>query len=386
MKCITNKRGNEKYKEPRKVKRILKKRKATINEDDDSCVNSSAADKEESVGDDDLTKFKARREALNALIQFSTADILKKFPEYAKKDCPAFGKECLGCHKTGHFQAVGTQGSNSTPKPETAGSITIRSITPDDMVELGVSPASSNSTILILVLPDSGASIDAIPAAIFWSHFKHISLIDGGPNAVTATRAAISSLGHFPATLSWSSGSSLPLATTIHVLHDLQHPVLSKASQKLFGMLPAHYPHSCVLAAVMPPPLPASAPIDDAISTLRVLMAECPLIFDGVFRPMRGPPCHFQLKEGTVPSAIRGSRLIAVPLMPRVKQELDSLEDQGIVSKVPEPTLWVQSLLSQRTMAESAFAATLRRSTSASSGSPLIPRLRSRRSGSSRRG
>ena len=140
---------------------------------------------------------------------------------HAKEDCPAFGKECLGYHKTGHFQAVCTQGSNSTPKPETAGSITIHSITPDDMVELGVSPVTSDSTIFIRVLPDSGASIDAIPAAIFWSHFKHISLIDGGPNAVTATRAAISSLGHFPATLSWSSGSSLPMATTIHVLRDL---------------------------------------------------------------------------------------------------------------------------------------------------------------------
>ena len=140
---------------------------------------------------------------------------------HAKEDCPAFGKECIGCHKTGHFQAVCTQGRSSTPKPETAGSRTIHSITPDDMVELGVSPATSDSTVFIRVLPDSGASIDAIPAAIFWSHFKHIPLFEGGPNAVTATGAAISSLGHFPATLSWSSGSSLPMATTIHVLRDL---------------------------------------------------------------------------------------------------------------------------------------------------------------------
>jgi hypothetical protein len=31
--------------------------------------------------------------------------------------------------------------------------------------------------------------------------------------------------------------------------------------------------------------------------------------------------------------------------MPRVKQELDSLEDQGIISKVPEPTLWVHPIV-----------------------------------------
>jgi hypothetical protein len=254
------------------------------------------------------------------------------------------------------------------------------------MVELGVVPASSNSTIFIRVLPDSGASIDAIPAAKFWSHFKHVQLIDGGPNAVTATGAAISSLGHFPASLSWSSGSSLPVATTIHVLRDLQQPVLSKASQKQFGMLPAQYPHSCVLAAVMPPPLPASTQIDDVMATLHVLMAECPLIFDGVCRPMRGPPCHFQLNEGAVPSAIRGSRPIAVPLMPRVKQELDSLEEASSARCLSRRCGSTQSSMSQRTMVGSAYAATLRRSTAASSGPPLIPRLRSRRSGPSRRG
>ncbi|EFX65726.1 hypothetical protein DAPPUDRAFT_264306 [Daphnia pulex] len=70
-----------------------------------------------------------------------------------------------------------------------------------------------------------------------------------------------------------------------------------------------------------------------------------PALLDGVCRPMHGPPCHFQLKEGAVLSAIRRSRPIAVPLMPRVKQELDSLEDQGIISKVPESTLWVHPIV-----------------------------------------
>jgi hypothetical protein len=157
----------------------------------------------------------------------------------------AFCKECQGCHKKGHFQAVCTQGHSSTSKPETAGSITIQSIVPYDMVQLGVSPASSNPTIFIRVFPDSRASIDAIPAAMFSSHFKQVPLANGGPNAVTATKTAISSLGHFPATLSWSSGSLYPVTTTIHVLRDLQQPELSKASQNQFDMLPAFLCASC---------------------------------------------------------------------------------------------------------------------------------------------
>lgn len=58
-----------------------------------------------------------------------------------------------------------------------------------------VSPACNSPTVFIRVLPDSGASIDAIPATMIWNHFKHVPLVDGGPHAVTATGSAISSMG-----------------------------------------------------------------------------------------------------------------------------------------------------------------------------------------------
>jgi hypothetical protein len=140
--------------------------------------------------------------------------------------------------------------------------------------------------------------------------------------------------------LVWASSSSGPVATSIHVLQDLQQPVVSKETQKKLGMLPAQYPHSCVLASIpssesSAPDYPESPVIQ---STLIGLMSEVPSIFDGVCRPMRGAPCHFQLKDDAVPSSIRGSRPISVPLMPKVKRELDSLEKQNVIAKVTEPT------------------------------------------------
>jgi len=75
------------------------------------------------------------------------------------------------------------------------------------------------------------------------------------------------------------------------------------------------------------------------------LMAEYPSIFDGICRPMRGPPCRFTLKEGAVPSAVWVSRPVAVPLMQKLKLELDSLEEQKIISKVTEPTVWVHPIV-----------------------------------------
>ena len=60
---------------------------------------------------------------------------------------------------------------------------------------------------------------------------------------------------------------------------------------------------------------------------------------------LAGPPCHFELKEGATPVAMRGSRPVSVPLMPRLKEELDSLLEQGVIRKVDSPTAWVHPIV-----------------------------------------
>ena len=60
---------------------------------------------------------------------------------------------------------------------------------------------------------------------------------------------------------------------------------------------------------------------------------------------MTGPVCHFKLKEGATPFALRGSRPVAVPLLPLLRTELDLLEAQDIIRKVVEPTEWVHQIV-----------------------------------------
>ena len=60
---------------------------------------------------------------------------------------------------------------------------------------------------------------------------------------------------------------------------------------------------------------------------------------------MNGPLCRFELVEGATPVAMRGSRPVAEPLKPRLKIELDSLEQQGIIRKVIAPTAWVHPIV-----------------------------------------
>ena len=261
-----------------------------------------------------------------------------------KEACPAFGKECNSCHKTGHFQSVCARGSGSREKTETAGSISINSISADDMVQVSISPVGGSSTVVLSALPDSGASIDGIPAGMYWDRFKNTPLSNGTVKVVTATGSPITSVGNFRASILWHDGHGAPVPTVFHVLQDLQQPVISKGTQKKLGMLHAEYPHPCLVATVSPPSVP---PVQPSVqqSKLSELMAEYPSIFDGICRPMRGPPCRFTVKEGAVPSAVRGSRPVAVPLMQKLKLELDSLEDQMIISKVTEPTVWVHPIV-----------------------------------------
>jgi hypothetical protein len=60
----------------------------------------------------------------------------------------------------------------------------------------------------------------------------------------------------------------------------------------------------------------------------KMLTAEFPHIFDGVCHLVMCPECHFMLKEGPVPAAFRRSLPVSEPLLPRLKKELDLLEEK----------------------------------------------------------
>ena len=49
---------------------------------------------------------------------------------------------------------------------------------------------------------------------------------------------------------------------------------------------------------------------------------------------------HIRLKENPVPYAITTPRRVALPLLPKVKEKLEELEKQGVISRVDQPTDW----------------------------------------------
>lgn len=68
------------------------------------------------------------------------------------------------------------------------------------------------------------------------------------------------------------------------------------------------------------------------------VQARHPKLFKGLGK--RDSKYHIQLKDNAVPHAVNTPRRIALPLMPKVKDNLVELEGQGVISKVGQPTDW----------------------------------------------
>ena len=104
---------------------------------------------------------------------------------HPRSDCPANGKDCGKCGKTGHFKKVCNSNGikkNTTPSAQT-GCIGLESDSPTqvsgigalELVQMTISPNEGSKSISLSVLPDTGAQIDAIPADLYHSEFSPLN-------------------------------------------------------------------------------------------------------------------------------------------------------------------------------------------------------------------
>ena len=56
-------------------------------------------------------------------------------------------------------------------------------------------------------------------------------------------------------------------------------------------------------------------------------------------------PYHIQMKEGAKPFALTAPRRVPVPLLPRVKAELERMRQLGVIVPVREPTNWCSGMM-----------------------------------------
>ena len=112
----------------------------------------------------------------------------------------------------------------------------------------------------------------------------------------------------------------------MHVLVDLEQPVLSKATQKKLGMIANNYPHSRVWQVKADS---ASNPTkEQKMKDLAEIIAESPQVFDGVCRIMKGDSVHLTLREGSVLKQTYGYKQFSAPLLIPFEEKLNLQKTQ----------------------------------------------------------
>ena len=231
--------------------------------------------------------------------------------------------------------------------------------TKDRMVDVAVTLEGSVRA-LIKWLPDTGAHVDAIPLAVFerlGSGFRN-RLQENRLTMKAANGVPMGHVGTFTATLQRFKFSH---ATSIHVLRDLQTPLLSIHSCKALGLLQDDWSNSDIDRLSLGANTPGIVEKPDGTSTHQdlnslteierikeTLLEEFAQVFcDRPFKTMDGPPMHIDIVEYAIPCRHYRARNIPFQWRESVEAQLKDMEEQGIIEKVPtgESFTWCHPLV-----------------------------------------
>ena len=77
--------------------------------------------------------------------------------------------------------------------------------------------------------------------------------------------------------------------------------------------------------------------------TKDIVMQEYPSLFGKLGRLQKS--YHIKLKEPVVPFSLNSPRRVAIPLLPKVKKELERMESLGVISRVEQATPWCAGMV-----------------------------------------
>ena len=299
---------------------------------------------------------------------------------HTRDQCPASRKRCLKCGKIGHFRSVCKRQlepktlaeldsvlAEPVEEPDSVGTSSSGAVghlyvhrlsTKDRMVDVAVTLEGSVRA-LIKWLPDTGADVDAIPLAVFerlGSGFRN-RLQENRLTVKVANGVPMGHVGTFTATLQRFKFSH---ATFIHVLRDLQTPLLSIHSCKALGLLQDDWPNSDIDRLSLGANTPGIVEKPDGTTTHQdlnslteierikeTLLEEFAQVFcDRPFKTMDGPPMHIDIVENAIPCRHYCARNIPFQWRESVEAQLKYMEEQGIIEKVPtgESFTWCHPL------------------------------------------
>ena len=231
--------------------------------------------------------------------------------DYHKRElCPAKNVTCNNCTRKGHFKAV----CKSSKKVHGVHNDELRSSDQDDTFPGAVHNTVTDKKWSVDVCLDStnvnfkidtGADVDIISDKVYRRYLNHKPLFPSTKHLKGPNRKPLPILGYIKCAMSKGDKT---IQSDIYVLKG-GTPLLGRESSMALGV----------------------------VALINNVQTH-PQLFKGLGE--METPYNIELQSDAEPYAVQYPRRVAVPLLPKVKGELDRLETLGVIKRVTDPTEW----------------------------------------------
>ena len=290
--------------------------------------------------------------------------------------CPAIGEECRKCSKVGHFASccmskdttkttTGNRGNAMAVTGATQCNVRATTAqfpsvvgTPSPTIELRVCAGVKSGNVTCV--PDTGADTTLMTRDLLkvlcmeTSDLKRLENFGiGNPDG---TSFASDMLGSVFIAMSYGNKT---INGWVTVMESLPRSLLSYDHTKGLGMIPADFPRPIENGSVRNASVSRSSSRQLPSShtppaeVKKFFMEEFPDVLmtkedfhDGAaLKEMSGPPMRIHVKKDAVPFAIYTPRVIPLAWQNDVKNELEAMVKQGIITPVSGPSEWCHPLV-----------------------------------------
>ncbi|RVE73710.1 hypothetical protein OJAV_G00033850 [Oryzias javanicus] len=239
---------------------------------------------------------------------------------HSMQQCPAREAVCNQCRKKGHYARVCRSKKRKdmkiamvTEDSEEDGAAFLGSMSDKDTLSPWITEVKVDNHSTVFKI-DTGADVTAVSETLYndgqFGKLEKPSKVLRGPGG---TRLQVK--GMFTANLHKNNKNT---KEDIYVVKGLSMPLLSGAAAIALQLV---------------------ARVENIIlDSTETVKREFPRLFSGLGK-MEGE-YNIVLKPDAQPFSLSTPRRISLPLLPKVKEELSRMEQQGVISKVDQPTEW----------------------------------------------
>lgn len=232
-------------------------------------------------------------------------------PTHNRNNCPARDATCHKCSKKGHYASV-CKSRSTVGEVEDYGFL--GEVNSNDSEPWIINLKVKDTDIQFKI--DTGADLSVVPEYVF-KKLKNIKLVKADKILFGPGQKQLQVLGKFKCELKAKSAKS---NQELYVVKGLRNSLLGRPAIQSLGLL-----------------------LKSDVKNVDTVQEQYSELFSGLGKT--DWEYTIKLKPGNVPFALSTPRRVPLPLMEKVKKELQRMENMGVISRVDKPTNWCSGMV-----------------------------------------